>query len=273
MRARLAATIFLLVIAVALPVVAMLKKGPPWGYRGHAAVILEVTNDVELSASDAKRLALGGVDMVMTPTPGTFLDAGDEVRVGRYSEARLRLPEGEVVLGDDARVRVGVHRLEVLRGLVDVVLPRGTSPFEIALPSHDGKLMLRAGDQGGSFRIVSDGKSEVRAFVRTGSAEAVAAGDAHAESGQILILAHGRVPRAEPGLAAALFTPVATCDNKQLSVEVPGASQVIALRQLRYPDNGSAVFALKELTPAVPVLARDVTGRVWRVSVPCAGKR
>lgn len=272
MRARLAATAFLLVIAIALPVAAVMKNGVPWGYRGHAAVILEATGAVELSASDAKRLAEGGADVVMKASPGVFLDVGDEVRVGRYSEARLRLPAGDVVLGDDARVLVSDKGLKLLRGLVDVVLPVGTSPFEVQLPSHDGQILLRSGPEGGSFRVVADGKLDVRAFVRSGSAEAVAAGDAHAETGQIVAVDHTRVPRVIPAAeAAAPFAPVATCDNKAVTIDVPPATQVIALRQLRYPDKGKAAFELKEVKPAVPVFARDVAGRVWRAAVPCAG--
>lgn len=259
--------VFLLVIAVALPVAAVIKHGPPWGYRGHAAVLLEATGAVELSASDAKRLLAGGIDVVMTATPGVFLDADDEVRVGRYSEARLRVPAGDVVLGDDARIVVSQHGLNILRGRVDVALPRGAAPFEVVLPAHEGKLILRAGDEGGSFRILSDGKSDARAFVRAGSAEAFAAGDAHAENGQTLVIDAGRVPRVE---GAAPFAPVGSCDNKSLTIQVPGATQVIALRELRYPAEGKAVFALKAVKPAVPVFARDVTGRVWRASVPCA---
>lgn len=266
MRARLAATAFLLVIAVALVAAAMMTQGAPWGYRGHAAVIIEATGAVEVGASDAK----GGADVRMEPVPGTFLDAGDEVRVGRYSQARVRVPGADLLLGDDARVRVAAQGLHVLRGVVEVELPHGTLPFEIVVPTPEGKLALRSGDKGGSFRIVADGVNEVRAYVRSGSAEAVAAGDAHAETGQVLVVDAKRVPRVE---AAAPLAPVASCDNKRLALELPGATQVIALRQLRYPDKGKVVFDLNEVKPAVPVYARDVTGRVWRAVVPCAGPK
>ncbi len=268
-KARLAAIVVLLVVAIALPIVAVVKKGAPWGYRGHAAVLTQVTGAVELDPSESKRAQLG--DKAIKPEEGLFLDVGDGVRVGRYSEARLRLPAGDVVLGDDARIVIdqggttGIE-LRLLRGFIEVHLPHGITPFEVALPTHDGKITLRPGQGGGSFRLVSDGKAEVRAWVRSGSAEAVVAGDANAETNKILVVDGGRVPR----VMDAAFAPVATCDNQHLLVTAPNTTQVFALKELRYPVDGTASFDLPAPRPAVPVYARDVTGASWNMTVPCA---
>lgn len=269
-KARVVAIVLLLVVAIALPIVSIAKNGPPWGYRGHAAVLTELTGAVQLDLSEAKSAKLG--DAGRKPEPGMFLDVGDGLRVGRYSEARLRLPAGDVVLGDDAHIIVdegGASGIEVrlLRGFIEVHLPQGITPFEVALPTHDGKIVLRPGQGGGSFRLVSDGKAEVRAWVRSGSAEAVVAGDANAETGKILVVDAGRVPRV---MDAAAFAPVASCDNQKLTVTAPNTTQVFALKELRYAVGGQATFNLTGPRPAIPVYARDVTGAHWDASVPCA---
>jgi hypothetical protein len=268
-KARVAAIVVLLVVAIALPIVAIAKKGPPWGYRGHAAVLVEVTGAVELDPSEARRAKMG--DGAWKPEVGLFLDKGDGIRVGRYSEARLRMPAGDVALGDDARIVVdeggatGIE-LRLLRGFIEVTLPQGITPFEVHRPTHDGKITLRPGQAGGSFRIVSDGK-EVRAWVRSGSAEAVVAGDANAETGKILVVNTTRVPTVIDGSG---FAPTATCDNTKLVVTAPNTTQVFALKELKYPAGGSVSFDLPTARPAVPVYARDVTGAHWDTTVPCA---
>ena len=186
-------------------------------------------------------------------------------------DVRLRLPAGDVILGDDARIVIdqggasGIE-LRLLRGFIEVHLPQGITPFEVALPTHDGKITLRPGEGGGSFRLVSDGKAEVRAWVKSGSAEAVVAGDANAETGKVLVIDGGRVPR----VMDAAFAPVATCDNHKIYVTAPNTTQVFALKDLRYPVDGTASFDLPSPRPAVPVYARDITGAHWDTKVPCA---
>lgn len=269
-KARVTAIVVLLVVAIALPIVAVVQRGPPWGYRGHPAVLVELTGTVELYPSEEKLARLG--DGAIKPKAGMFLDAGDKLLVGRYSEARVRMPTGDVVLGDDAHVIIDPGgstgtELRLLRGLVQVMLPQGITPFEIALPAHDGKITLRPGQGGGSFRLVSDGKAEVRAYVRSGSAEAQVAGDANAETNKILVVDGGRVPRV---MDVPALAPIATCDNTKLTLAVPNATQVFALKELRYPIGGSVSFDLPAARPSVTVYARDVTGAFWNGTVPCA---
>lgn len=275
MKARIAAAVVLLVLAIALPLVAVSSRGAPWGYRGHQAVLLEATGTVETAVSEARRAREGRDNAAVPPVPGLFLDAGDEIRVGRYSEARLRLPAGEVTIRDGARVVLGAGTpaqpaLVVARGLVEVSTPPDAPtapPFEVAVDGLDASLVLRSGGTGsGTMRLVVDGHG-ARAQVLQGSVEGRATGgDAHAEAGKALVVGADKKPRVED--APAALPMQATCTGTKLVVDVADGTQVFAGGAIHYPQAGR-IEAVVAARPEVAVFARDVAGNVAFANVPC----
>ncbi len=267
MKARLATAAFFVVIGILLPVVAVAKRGPPWGFRGHDAVLLEATGDVEIMASEQRRQREKREDAALEPKAGLFLDAGDEVRVSRYGQARLRTPTADLVVGDAADVVLGDKDVTITRGIVDVRLPGGTTPFEVKAAGVAGKLTLRpGGGEGGAVRVLVDGSGALRALVQSGSCEGTApGGDEIAESGRVVVVGPDKKPRVEAKPTALALTP--RCDGKKLTVDVPAGAQVFVGAKVRYPKDGQVVVDVAG--GKVPVFARDLAGDTARVEADC----
>jgi hypothetical protein len=273
-KVRVVISLVLLITAIGLPVAAMLSHGPPWGYRGHAAVVLEVTGAVEGTGAPGARK---GPDDNLVVRPNLHLQNGDELRVARLSEARLRFPQAEVTVGDGSRVVLSAGSVKLSRGLLVLTVERGTRPFMIHLDDGTTKLAIRPGGERATVRVVADGKGTTRAWVKSGgTVEArTSAGDLLAEPGRVLVV-QGGIARVED--APTSVEAEATCSGGKLMVFAPGQTQVFAARDLTWPDvalgekRGSAMIDLVQPPPEVTVVVRDVVGNVLELRVAC-GRR
>lgn len=276
MKLRLVAALILLLIAIGLPVAAVSSNGPPWGFRGHQAVVLEVTGTVEAAASEARRQKENRVDDKLEVVPNLHLDSGDEIRVARLSQLRLRFDNAEVSVGDGARIVVGDGKVTLARGLLNVTVTPGSSKraFEVGL-DNGAVIVVRSG--GGavaaSATVVSDGKGGVRAVVADGSLEArTPSGETLSEPGKVLVV-EGDKARVIDRPSALNVT--VTCQSGKLNVVAPPQVQLFAASALTYPDvspgadSGSAIVDVDPGTAEVGVFARDVVGNVARVTGSC----
>lgn len=262
--------ILLHVIAAAVVASAVSDAGVPWGYRGHAAIVVETTGTVELAFAEAHRARSGLGDVDLQPAVGQFLDAGDEVRVGRFSEARLRAQTADVVARDGARVSLGDGTsgkplLVMARGLVEVALPPEIGSVEISTPLTESTLILRG--PGGQVRILVDGRA-VRAWTRAGVVEVRASGGtATAEAGKMVVVGADRKPVVQP--AASTLEIQAQCTGSLVDIQVPDGAQVFARAALHEPVDGKVEVDAGGKTQ-VPIFARDVVGNVAHLVVDCA---
>lgn len=261
MTLRFALAAFLIVVGLALPLAAVAKRGMPWGYRGHQAVLVEVAGNVEITLSEDRRMREKREDARVPSVPGLFLDAGDEVRASRYAEGRIRLPAGDVAVGDGAQVVVGIAGkpgITLARGMLEVRLPSGTTPLDVKIDGVDAKLTLRPGNEGGTFRVLADGNGEVRALVKLGSAElSSSAGSELAEAGKLVVVGADKKPRVE-ALDTAALTLTVTCDGKKLTTMTSPGTQVFVAGNVLYPRDGKVTVDVHG--GQVPVFARDVAG-------------
>lgn len=270
MKLRLVAALLLLLVAVGLPLAAMSDDGPPWGFRGHHAVLLEATGTVEATASEARRQKSNSIDDKLEVKANLHFDDGDEIRVARLGQARLRFPSANVVIGDGARAVVGVDALVLARGVVDAVVRADASQFTITLDAG-GTLTVRGA--GARVVVLADGKGGCQAFVRDGTVEVKTnKGDRLLESGKLLVV-HGDEARVvePPGTVEV----TATCSAAKLNVVAPAQTQIFAAGALSYPDvaagadTGSAVLDIEPGTAEVFVLGRNVFGHVGQARAVC----
>jgi hypothetical protein len=268
-KARIAVAVVLLVIAVALCVAAVSGRGAPWGWRGHQAVVLEAAGTVEVT-----KAGQGGDGSATRPVAGLFLDAGDELRAGRYSEVRLRTPGGLVILKDGAHVVIGPGTsgkpvISVERGAVDVQRPAGMAPFLVGVDGLGATIAIRAGTDGGEAHVLVDGHG-ARAWVKSGSAEGTAAGgDENAETGKVLVIGEDKKPRIEDAPSSLALAPV--CERGKLVVTAPDGAQLFIGGKLLYPDKGQLVVdsgARAEMT----IFGKDFVGNVAHTTVKCVEK-
>jgi hypothetical protein len=273
MKLRLVVAVLLLFVAVGLPVAAVSNNGRPWGFRGHAAVIVDVTGDVQATASEARRDRSGVVDDKLAVTANLHLDAGDELRVARLSQARLRFPHADVVVGDGARVVVADHGLGLGRGFVTVRLTPGVAArFTLRLDDRR-TVTVRGGSAAAEASFVADGRGAVRALVRDGSLEVTGGPDPLlVESNRLLVVDGSGATVAERPTALGL---TATCSAGRVTVVAPPATQLFALGNLAYPEalagaatGSTGIEAGGART--VAVFGRDVAGNVARITVDCA---
>jgi hypothetical protein len=275
MKLRLVVAGILLLVAIGLPLAAVSGNGPPWGFRGHDAVVVAVVGNVEGTASDARRERRHSLDDKLDVTPNLRLDTGDELRVARLGQARLRFPTADVVAGDGARVVVGGGGVALKRGLLRVELPaRAQQSFTVHL---DGAIVVvRGGDVAAVATFVNDGSGTMRALVRDGSLD-VHAGqkDLLVEAGRLLVVDAGGVDAVD---LPETFAVTATCAGGRVSVTAPPVTQIFAAGTLAYPastpgaQTGAATIEAAGATGDVGVLGRDVAGRISRVVAPCGGK-
>lgn len=272
MKLRLVASLILLLIAIGLPVAAVSSNGPPWGFRGHQAVVLEVAGTVEGAASEARRQKENRVDDKLDIAPNLHLDTGDEIRVARLSQLRLRFDNAEVSVGDGARVVVGDNKLTLARGQVSVTTTTGKKAFEINL-DNGAVVVVRGGASSATANVVADGKGGARAVVADGSLEArTPSGETLSEPGKVLVV-EGDKSRVIDRPAALTIT--VTCQSGKLSVVAPPQTQLFGNGALSYPDvspgaeSGSAIVDVDPGAGDVAIFARDVTGNVARVVGNC----
>jgi hypothetical protein len=270
MKLRLVAALLLMLIAVGLPLAAMSKDGPPWGFRGHQAVVVGVAGTVEATASEQRQQHTNAIDDKLDVAPNLHLDAGDKVRVARLGEARLRFPSANVVVGDGASLLVGVDGVTLSRGVVTATLLEGAEAFTVVL---DAGGTIRGKGAGAVLIVLADGKGGAQARVENGSAEArTARGDRE--------LAPGKVLRLSADDAVLLDKPTsldisATCAATKLNVVAPAQTQIFAAGTLAYPDvaagadTGSAILDVEAGSSDVFVLGRNVFGQVGQARAAC----
>lgn len=271
MKLRIAVGAALFAIGLALAGLAVAQRGAPWGYRGHAAALSEATHNVELVPSSARveRDHLG--DALLPLTPGTFLDVGDGVRVGVHSEARLVLPGGALVFGDGTRATLFDKGVRLEQGTLDVTITAGAAPIELDVSAPAAKLTLHAADVDGAFRVLTDGKHELRVLVRAGSMDAATGvGAQTVTAGKLLTVGADGV--LSVGAPAASLTLTATCTDRRVTVQAPPATQLYVDGALYFPEGGTLSVATVDAHPErAHVLGRDVAGNVATVvEVPCA---
>ncbi|MDP2340286.1 MAG: hypothetical protein Q8O67_04960 [Deltaproteobacteria bacterium] len=277
MKLRLVASLVLLLIAVGLPVAAVSTKGPPWGFRGHQAVVLEVTGTVEGAASESRRQKSGHVDDKLDVVANLHLDTGDELRVARLSQARLRFENALITVGDGAKLVIGDRRLKLSRGLLQVETTAGTRPFEVEL-DNGAVIAVRSGGKTAQARIIADGKGGARGVVEEGSLEArTTSGEALSEPGKVLVIEGDHAQSIDKPTS---LTVTATCSGgTRLNIVAPGQVQVFGGGALTYPDvtagapTGSAMVDVDPGTGEVGIFARDVAGNVARTTVSCEKKK
>lgn len=270
MKLRLVAALLLMLIAVGLPLAAMSKDGPPWGFRGHQAVVVGVAGTVEATASEQRQQHTNAIDDKLDVAPNLHLDEGDKVRVARLGEARLRFPSANVVVGDGASVLVGVDGVTLSRGMVTATLLDGAEAFTVAL---DAGGTIRVKGSGAVLVVLADGKGGAQARVENGSAEArTARGDRELAPGKVLKLsADDAVLIDKP----AALDVTATCAAASLNVVAPAQTQIFAAGTLAYPDvaagadTGSAVLDVEPGSRDVFVLGRNVFGQVGQARAVC----
>jgi len=273
-KLRLVASLVFLLIAIGLPVAAVSSNGPPWGFRGHHAVVLDVAGTVEATASDARRQKEGRVDEKLEVAPNLHLDSGDELRVARLSHVRLRFASAVVGVGDGARVVIGDGKITLQRGLITVVTTAGQRPFEVALDSS--VIVVRGGDKPANAAIVADGKGGARAIVEDGSLKARTASNHEtlSEPGRLLIL---ETDTARVGDRPTSVVLSATCQGTKLNIVAPPQAQLFVASSLTYADavagadSGSANVDVEGAE--VVVFARDVVGNTARITTRCDKKK
>ncbi len=270
MKLRLVAALLLLLIAVGLPLAAMSNDGPPWGFRGHHAVLVETTGTVEATASEARRQKSNSIDDKLEVKPNLHFDDGDEIRVARLSRAALRFPSANVVIGDGARALVGIDGLTLARGVVEITLHADATQFAVTLDAG-GTLLARGA--GAHLVVLADGKGGSQAFVRDGSVEArTGKGERLLEAGKLLVI-HGDEASVVDSPTSVVIT--ATCSGAKLNVVAPAHTQIFAASALSYPDvasgadTGSAVLDIEPGTAEVFVLGRNVFGQVGQTRAVC----
>ena len=275
MKLRLVAGVLLLLVAVGLPLAAMSGSGPPWGFRGHQAVVIDVIGTVEGTASEQRRQRENAIDDKLEVAPNLHLDVGDELRVARLAQAFVRFPGVDVKVGDGARVLIAAGGVRLVRGLVDVALSEGGRSFTVELDSG-GAVVVRGAKA--HARVLSDGKGGVVAFVTDGSIEGRSArGEVLVEPGRMLSI-QGDVAKVQDRPEGVSVT--GTCANGKLNIVASANSQVFVAGTLAYPDvaagaaTGSVVVDVDPTAVGVSVLARDVFGAVQSTSVSCvSGKK
>lgn len=266
MTLRLGAAAALLVLGLLLGGMAVSQHGKPWGFRGHAALLAEATHHVELvpSSERAERDRLD--DALLPATRGAFLDAGDSVRVGVHSEARLALPGSALVVGDGSLVVLTEQGARLRQGQLDVTVARGAAPLVLAIESPAAELRLRAADAEGSFRVFADGKAEARVLVRAGSVEGASGASAQtATAGKVLALGADKVLRVEEPASSLAVTAV--CADQRVTVQAPAATQLFIDGAVHWPVDGKVNVATVAAHPQrANVFGRDVAGNIAPVS-------
>ncbi len=270
MKLRVIAGVLLLLVAVGLPLAAMSSDGPPWGFRGHQAVVVEVAGTVEATASEARQQKARAIDDKLEVAPNARFDVGDEFRVARLSQLRLRMAGADIVAGDGARLVVAATGIRLVRGVVDVTLREGGRSFSIDLDTG-GTISVRG--PGATARVLADGKGGANAWVDNGSLEGrTAKGEVLGEPGRRLVL------RGDDATVADKLSSVdvsATCTGGKLNVVAPAQTQVFAAGSLAYPDvsataaTGSVIVEVEPGAGEVQIIARDVFGQLGRAKATC----
>jgi hypothetical protein len=246
-KRRFALAAFLAVLGVGLPVAAVAKKGAPWGFRGHRGVVVESTNDATVTDNEGTR---------KPGDRGTWLAVGDEVRAGRFSQLRGKLPEGRFAVSDGGVLKITDKGVQLAAGALEVTVPKGPGRVVVEIEGSDVAFSVRPGTDPAVARFLTDGKGAVFATVKGGSLEN---GITTFEPGQMAMIVGGK-SSTRPAPASVELT--AACDGTTLDVTtgpgvqvfMPGAAKVSdGTAPLRFDAPGAV-----ELT----VLARDVVGNV-----------
>lgn len=261
MRLSLILSAVLLSTGVGVPGWVVFTSGPPWGFRGRAAVVLESVGSVELSLKAPR----AGQERSRRGEPGLGVYTGDEVRVGSLSQVRLRLPFGEVTLGDGAQATLEHGVLTLGRGLLDVFVLEGQQARVRSAPT--GVTMLL---EPGRYHAAADGRVAFFLRVEQGRAETELAALEPLGAGQMMRSIEGRpaerVPVAEKLKLEARIERAAGARGSTGGVVKGRAevgTQVYVDGALYYPDpDGSFSVDVPPGDEEVIVFARDPAGNV-----------
>lgn len=275
MRVRLFVGSILLVTALILVTVSVVRTGLPWGFRGHQAVILEATGMVDVALSEERIAREQRETAGVPPTPGLFLDVGDEVRVGRYSELRLRLPSGDVTVRDGGQVVLGTGAagepaVRLVRGLVHATSAGGQGALEILAVDLGATLDLRApgGDVAAVVSVLVDGSGMSAAVLKGRASVRSPMGTADVQAGQVVAASQARGLRVEPRPTSLALT--GSCADGQLTIAAPDGTQIFVAGGLHGPKDGTLRLNAPERATTVVAFARDVAGNVASQTLSCS---
>ena len=240
--------VLLLGAGIALPLVAVSQRGAPWGFRGHRAVFIEGAGDVQVNDAEGNR---------KDARAGTWIEVGDELRAGRFSIARVKLPEGTLAVADSGVARITDKGVLFSSGAAEVTVPTGPGNLVVEVEGFEQALTIRPAGSDAQVRVVADGKGVAFAHVRAGSLDA---GGVNAETGQVLALRRGQAPKAAPAPSAVEFT--ATCDGTKVQVTASAGAQVFVPGFVRVSDGSALELDAPAGASRVVVSARDVAGNV-----------
>lgn len=281
MQLRAVISAVFLLIGLGLPIGAVVSNGPPWGFRGRAAVMLESVGGVEVypSAERARRHRLP--DGAQPGSAGLALYAGDEVRVATLSHVTLRRPLSDVSLEDGGRVLIEAGWIELERGLANLEV-RATA---YAPAAELGAERVRNAGLGadvrlepGQYRAAADGKGSFFLFVHTGRGVVEGRdGDViTVEAGQFLASLPGAVPAVRRAPARlrleAIFARQTTSSAGTVAGRTQPGAQVYLDGKLIYPEpDGTFHVSVAPGTADVVVFARDLAGNVARMTLRRGG--
>jgi hypothetical protein len=258
--------IVLLVVGVVAVLGALAVYGAPWGFRGAPAILVEAIGDVEITAGRAPQSTLAA-------TPGLRLQIGDVVRVGRFSEARLRFPTADVALKDGARALLADGRVVLGRGVAEIVVQPGARAAQIdvegpAPETPDARITV----QPGRAVVSCDGKGTCAVVVQEGSAQASGPlGGESAEPAQALVLQRGAAPVVQPAPTKVALTAECRSTTKSVVGTAALGTQVYLNGKMDYAD-AAGRFSLPWPPGATEAIlfARDAAGNVDRKLVVCS---
>lgn len=273
MKLRFVIGFLLMLVGIGLPLAAMSTHGPPWGFRGHDAVVVDLTGTGEATMSEARRQREKAFDHKVTLAPNSHLDVGDEVRMKRLSEGHLRLETADVIVGDRTEMALVTGGIRLATGVVDVALREGARIVTVELATG-GTLIVRG--VAAKARVLADGKGGAVAWVSEGTLEGrTARTDVLADPGRELVI-HGEDVIVTPRRPAPTVT--ASCSAQKLTVVAPPLTQIFAAGTLAYPDvapgvdTGSVVIEVGANSQSVPIVVRDVHGQHATTTTTCARK-
>jgi hypothetical protein len=257
-RLLYAIAVFLLVVGVSLPIVGVLKRGAPWGYRGHRGVVVELSGDTQVADRDGNK---------KESQRGSWLEVGDELRAGRFSLATGQVSEGHFTISDSGLVRLTDKGVLLVSGALDVTVPVGAKPLKIQIEGFDSVLTVRPAAEPGRVRVLADMQGFAAAHVRAGSMDD---SGQNVELGQVLTLVRGQPSSLGAPLPSLALQ--ASCDGQKLTVTAPAGVQVFAPGFARV-SNGRAPLVMDVLggQKTLVVSARDVSGQAAPpVEVTCS---
>lgn len=270
-KARLILGLVALLAGIGLMAFAFVERGPPWGFRDRAGVILETVGAVELTAGPKHRGAKAGATMQGKDARGLFL--GDELRTGPLSLAKIKTPDISFQLGGGSQLKLDPDGgLTLARGSLTLDVPRSEKVFRIR--GGGGEVAFEEG----AFDLVADGRAgNLFVLVRRGKATAVGEGNnLPLSSGNLLRLSGGKAEVSEPAtdvdlrVTCRLGEGEGTSKPRIVTGQAPLGTLLLIEGRLLYPKTDKSFSA--KLPPDdkdVIVFARSPGGAAKERTLTC----